>query len=106
MNLRGYLKMLRVKEWIKFFTLIPLIGAILADATPSALILVGIIFFCVIGYGFVINNYFDVEIDKRNTKKVFSRFYAGRRQFKYAYTVGCLPVYDNWLRGVTHASNK
>ena len=62
--------MLRVKEWIKFFTLIPLIGAILADATSSALILVGIIFFCVIGYGFVINNYFDVEIDKRNTKKV------------------------------------
>jgi len=61
--------MLRVKEWIKFFTLIPLIGAILADATSSALILVGIIFFCVIGYGFVINNYFDVEIDKRNTKK-------------------------------------
>lgn len=23
----------------------------------------------VIGYGFVINNYFDVEIDKRHTKK-------------------------------------
>jgi 4-hydroxybenzoate polyprenyltransferase len=70
MNLRGYLKMLRVKEWIKFFTPIPLIGAILAHATPFAIILVGVIFFCVIGYGFVINNYFDVEIDKRNTKKV------------------------------------
>ena len=70
MNLRGYLKMLRVKEWIKFFTLIPLIGAILAHATPFVLILVGVIFFCVIGYGFVINNYFDVEIDRRNTKKV------------------------------------
>lgn len=70
MNAKEYLKMLRVKEWIKFFTLIPLIGAILADATPSVLILAGIIFFCVISYGFVINNYFDVEIDNWNTKKV------------------------------------
>jgi len=70
MNLRGYLKMLRVKEWIKFYTLIPLIGVILAHAAPPVLILVGVIFFCVIGYGFVINNYFDVEIDKKHTKKV------------------------------------
>ena len=41
MNLRGYLKMLRVKEWIKFFAPIPLIGAILAPATPFVLISVG-----------------------------------------------------------------
>ena len=65
-----YLKMLRVREWIKFFALIPLIGAILAPATPFALISVGVIFFCVIAFGFVVNNYFDVEIDLRNTKKV------------------------------------
>nr|AAU43648.1 hypothetical protein GZ23H7_6 [uncultured archaeon GZfos23H7]QNO53299.1 protoheme IX farnesyltransferase [Methanosarcinales archaeon ANME-1 ERB6] len=70
MNLRGYLKMLRVKEWIKFFAPIPLIGAILAPATPFVLISVGVIFFCVIAFGFVVNNYFDVEIDMRNTKKV------------------------------------
>ena len=70
MNLRGYLKMLRVKEWIKFFAPIPLIGAILAPATPFVLISVGVIFFCVIAFGFVVNNYFDVEIDIRNTKKV------------------------------------
>jgi 4-hydroxybenzoate polyprenyltransferase len=70
MKIKEYLKMLRVKEWIKFYTLIPLIGALLARATPSVLISVGVIFFCVIGYGFVINNYFDVEIDKRHTKKV------------------------------------
>ncbi len=70
MKIKGYLKMMRVKEWIKFFTLIPLIGAILTHATPSVLILVAVIFFCVIGYGFVINNYFDIEIDKRNRKKV------------------------------------
>ncbi|NQE44896.1 hypothetical protein C5S31_02575 [ANME-1 cluster archaeon GoMg2] len=70
MKIKEYFKMLRVKEWIKFYTLIPLIGAILADATPFALISVGTIFFCVIAYGFVINNYFDVEIDKRHTKKV------------------------------------
>ncbi len=69
-RIKEYLKMLRINEWIKFFTFIPLIGAILAHAIPSVLILVGIIFFCVIGYGFVINNYFDVEIDRRNTKKV------------------------------------
>lgn len=65
-----YLKMLRVKEWIKFFAPIPLIGAILAHATPFVLISVGVIFFCVIAFGFVVNNYFDVEIDLRNTKKV------------------------------------
>jgi 4-hydroxybenzoate polyprenyltransferase len=70
MNLRGYLKMLRVKEWIKFFAPIPLIGAILAPATPFVLISVGVIFFCVIAFGFVVNNYFDIEIDLRNTKKV------------------------------------
>nr|QNO53605.1 protoheme IX farnesyltransferase [Methanosarcinales archaeon ANME-1 ERB6] len=65
-----YLKMLRVREWIKFFAPIPLIGAILAPATPFVLISVGVIFFCVIAFGFVVNNYFDVEIDLRNTKKV------------------------------------
>lgn len=65
-----YLKMLRVREWIKFFAPIPLIGAILAPATPFVLISVGVIFFCVIAFGFVVNNYFDVEIDIRNTKKV------------------------------------
>jgi len=70
MKMKEYFKMLRVKEWIKFYTLVPLIGAVLAHATPSVLILVGVIFFCVIGYGFVINNYFDVEIDRRHTKKV------------------------------------
>jgi len=70
MKIKEYFKMLRVKEWIKFYTLIPLIGAVLAHATPSIFILVCVIFFCVIGYGFVINNYFDVEIDKRHTKKV------------------------------------
>lgn len=70
MKIKEYFKMLRVKEWIKFFTFVPLIGAVLAHATPQVLILVGVIFFCVIGYGFVINNYFDVEIDRRHTKKV------------------------------------
>lgn len=69
-NLNEYLRMLRVKEWIKFFAPIPLIGAILAPATPFVLISVGVIFFCVIAFGFVVNNYFDIEIDLRNTKKV------------------------------------
>ena len=69
-KVKEYIRMLRVKEWIKFFIFIPIIGAFLAGATPSILILVGVIFFCVIGFGFVINNYFDVEIDRQNTKKV------------------------------------
>jgi 4-hydroxybenzoate polyprenyltransferase len=70
MKIKEYFRMLRVREWIKFFTFIPLIGAVLAHATPPILISVGVIFFCVIGYGFVINNYFDVEIDRRHTQKV------------------------------------
>jgi len=69
-KVKEYLGMMRVKEWITFFIFIPLIGAFLAGATPYILILVGLIFFCVIGYGFVINNYYDLEIDRQNTKKV------------------------------------
>jgi 4-hydroxybenzoate polyprenyltransferase len=65
-----YIEMLRIKDWVKFYPIIPIIGAVLAYADLITLILIGIVFFCVIGYGFVINNYFDVEIDKKHTKKM------------------------------------
>ena len=65
-----YIEMLRIKDWVKFYPIISIIGAVLAYADLVTLILIGIVFFCVIGYGFVINNYFDVEIDKKHTKKM------------------------------------
>ncbi len=65
-----YLRMMRVKDWIKFYPFFPLIGALLANASLVTFILIGIAFFCVIGYGFVINNYFDVEIDKKHAGKI------------------------------------
>ena len=65
-----YLKMVRIKDWIKFYPFFPLIGALLANADLLTLILISIAFFCVIGYGFVINNYFDTEIDKKHAGKV------------------------------------
>ena len=66
----SYIKMLRIQDWIKFYTFFPLIGAYLACGISLNLIPVCIIFICVIGYGFVINNYFDVEIDKKHREKV------------------------------------
>ncbi|MCK4269145.1 MAG: UbiA prenyltransferase family protein [Methanogenium sp.] len=66
----SYIKMLRIRDWIKFYPVFPLIGAYLACGISLNLIPVCIIFICVIGYGFVINNYFDVEIDKKHQEKV------------------------------------
>lgn len=69
-QITSYLKMMRIQDWIKFYTFFPIIGAFLACGISPNLIPVCAIFICVIGYGFVINNYFDVEIDKKHTKKV------------------------------------
>jgi len=71
-NPNDYLKMLRIRDWVRFYPFIPLIGAILARTSPIVLLSVGVISCCVIAYGFVINNYFDVEIDKKHEKKVKS----------------------------------
>ena len=67
-----YFKMLRVKEWIKSYFWIPLIGAFLANASLKNFILIAIIYFCATGYSFVINNYFDIEIDKKHQGKIKS----------------------------------
>lgn len=67
-----YLRMLRISDWIKFYTAAPLAGALLAGAVPSQIVLVFIIYFALIGYAFTVNNYFDVEIDRLHTGKVES----------------------------------
>ncbi|MGB2761985.1 MAG: UbiA family prenyltransferase [Minisyncoccales bacterium] len=64
--------MLRIKDTVKFFFWIPLVGAILANVSLNNFILIAIISFCTVSYAFVINNYFDVEIDKKNPKKIKS----------------------------------
>lgn len=68
----NYFKMLRIKDTVKFFFWIPLVGAILANVSLNNFILIAIISFCTVSYAFVINNYFDVEIDKKNPKKIKS----------------------------------
>lgn len=73
MNLNGYIKMLRIGDWINFYPFIPLIGAVLSNPNDIDFLLIGtvyLIFFCTLGYGFVINNYYDVEIDKKHKDKV------------------------------------
>jgi 4-hydroxybenzoate polyprenyltransferase len=67
---RAYFRMLRIRDWIKFYTLFPLLGAILAGGSALQVGLIGTIYLCIIGYGFVINNYFDVEIDRRHDGKL------------------------------------
>ncbi|MCK4453806.1 UbiA prenyltransferase family protein [Candidatus Parcubacteria bacterium] len=73
MKTLNYFKMLRIKDTVKFFFWIPLIGAILTNVSLSNFILIAIISFCTVSYAFVINNYFDVEIDKKNPKKIKSK---------------------------------
>ncbi|MDY6958479.1 MAG: UbiA prenyltransferase family protein [Halobacteriota archaeon] len=65
--------MLRIRDWIKFYPFIPLIGVVLAGpevVDPGLLLIVFIIFFCVTSYGFVINNYYDCELDRSHSEKV------------------------------------
>lgn len=72
MRAYDYLRMFRIGDWIKFYMAVPLAGALLAGATTAQLILVFIIFFFLISYAFTVNNYFDVEIDRRHTGKIQS----------------------------------
>lgn len=68
-KLQGYGRMLRTGDWVKFYPLFPLAGAFLAAGLSSGLIAVFALFFCVTAYGFVINNLYDAEIDKRHAGK-------------------------------------
>ncbi|KAF1077518.1 UbiA prenyltransferase family protein [Methanogenium sp. MK-MG] len=68
-KIQGYRKMLRTGDWIKFYPLFPLAGACLAAGISSDLIMVFALFFFVTGYGFVINNLYDADIDKNHSGK-------------------------------------
>lgn len=67
-----YLRMLRIGDWIRFYPIIPLVGALLAGARVEQLLLIWMIYFAIIGYAFAVNNYFDVEIDRLHCKKIES----------------------------------
>jgi len=69
-NAAAYIKMLRIGDWIKFYPLFPLAGALCAGGFAPELIPVLIIFMCITGYGFVVNNFYDVEIDRSHAGKV------------------------------------
>ena len=72
MKVHNYLRMLRIRDWIKFYMAMPLGGALLAGANAFQLILVFIIFFFLISYAFTVNNYFDAEIDRLHNGKARS----------------------------------
>ncbi len=67
-----YLRMLRIKDWIKFYPLFPLAGAYLAGGGQGQILFVLIAYICLISYAFVVNNYFDAEIDRQHRRKVES----------------------------------
>lgn len=67
-----YLRMLRIRDWIKFYPLFPLAGAYLAGGGQDQTLLVLIAYLCLISYAFVVNNYFDAEIDRQHRRKVES----------------------------------
>lgn len=64
--------MMRIGDWVKFYPMIPLIGALLAGATAEQLLLIWLIYSALIGYAFVVNNYYDVEIDRLHRGKAES----------------------------------
>jgi 4-hydroxybenzoate polyprenyltransferase len=67
-----YLRMLRIRDWIKFYPLFPLAGAYLAGGRPGQTLFVFVAYICLISYAFVVNNYFDAEIDRQHRRKVAS----------------------------------
>lgn len=72
MRTKEYIRMLRIRDWIKFYLAAPLAGALLGGAVPAQIVLVFIIYFALISYGFTVNNYFDVEIDRLHNGKMES----------------------------------
>lgn len=72
MNFFYYLRMLRIKDWILTFFWVPFVGAVLVSSNLRTVLIVAIISFCTLAYAFIINNYFDTEIDKKHKNKVIS----------------------------------
>lgn len=65
----GYFRMLRVEDWLFGYFFIPLIGTIAAAGITPVLLVTAAISACTLGFGFVINNLADVEIDRLHTAK-------------------------------------
>lgn len=64
------MRMLRVGDWIRFYPFVPLAGAVLAGAEAPVLLVIWIVYCALIGFAFVINNYYDVEIDRKHKGKL------------------------------------
>jgi len=62
--------MLRAKDWMPRFFWVPILAAILVSSSLKLIFIIAIISFCTLAYAFVINNYFDIEIDKKHKRKI------------------------------------
>jgi 4-hydroxybenzoate polyprenyltransferase len=65
----AYLGMMRIRDWIRFYPLFPLLGGYISGGISAELAVIGVVFFCVTAYGFVVNNFYDVEIDRQHQRK-------------------------------------
>jgi 4-hydroxybenzoate polyprenyltransferase len=65
----NYIKMMRVEDWIFGYFFIPVIGSIAAIGLSESLFWTALAGFCAIAFGFVINNYADVGIDRCHSLK-------------------------------------
>jgi len=65
----NYIRMLRIEDWIFGYFFIPIIGSIAAIGLSGSLIWTAFVSFCAISFGFVINNYADIEIDRCHSRK-------------------------------------
>lgn len=70
MGLAGnYFRMMRVEDWIFGYFFIPIIGSIAAIGLSKSILWTALVAFCTIAFGFVINNYADIEIDRCHSHK-------------------------------------
>ena len=67
--IRNYFRMMRVEDWIFGYFCIPLIGSIAATGISLSLVWTALVAFCTLAFGFVINNYADIEIDRCHSYK-------------------------------------
>ena len=68
--LKNYFRMLRIKEWIFLHFPMPILGVMLTGAEHRLVILTAIISFFIFSFAFVVNNYFDAELDKTHKEKI------------------------------------
>jgi 4-hydroxybenzoate polyprenyltransferase len=68
----GYLRMMRIRDWIRFYLFFPLLGGFICVGLSYKLAGIVAVFFCATAYGFVVNNYYDVDIDRQHMKKQHS----------------------------------